>query len=169
MSKHYQPEGRFQVTSLIAVILLLLILFVSVSYFFFLAKPDEQARRLEMQEEFEAARALWASERPDSFRYVVDRACDCPDEDSRAYLVTERGGRRSAEFPIPVESSAGILITTPPRPVWLEDIFETVERALRSNTAIEVRYETVFGYPETVILGPDEQYEIRDFEITENR
>lgn len=169
MSRKYNLEGRYQVTSHIAVILFLLILFVSVSYFFFLAKPDEQASRLEMLDEFETAQALWQSRQPESFRYVVDRICNCPDEDGRAYLVIQHDGQRSAQFPIPVESRTGILITIPPAPVWIEDIFEIVERALRSNTAIEVRYEPAFGYPETVVLGPDEQYEVRDFEVGELR
>ena len=169
MGRKYSPDGRYQVTSHIAVVLILLVVFVSVSYFFFLAKPDEQAHHLEMQAEYGAARALWISERPASFRYVVDRACDCPDEDSRAYTMIERGTQRIAEFPIPVESSAGILITVPPRPVTIEEIFDRVEAALGSNSAIEVRYESAYGYPETVVLEPNEKYEIRDFEVTAGR
>lgn len=165
MSKNYRPDGRYQVTSHAAAILLVLIVFVSVSYYFFLAKPDEQAQRLELMAEYEAAAARWSAERPPSFRYVLDRTCNCPDEDGRAYTVAELDGERRAEFPIPVESVGGELITAPPRPLWIDDIFGIIERALRSGAVIDVRYDQAFGYPESVIIGPNEQYEIRDFEL----
>ncbi len=165
MSKKYRPDGRYQVTSHAAAILLVLIVFVSVSYYFFLAKPDEQAQRLGLTAEYEAAAARWSAERPPRFRYVLDRTCDCPPEDARAYAVTEQDGQRRAEFPIPVESVSGELITAPPRPLWIDDIFGIIERALRSGAIIEVRYDQALGYPESVIIGPDEQYEIRDFEL----
>jgi hypothetical protein len=59
----------------------------------------------------------------------------------------------------------GDLISVPPRPLWIEDIFGIIERALRSGAVIEVRYDLALGYPESVVIGPDEEYEIRDFEI----
>ena len=164
MSKKYRPEGRYQVTSHVAVILLVMILFVSVGYYLYLAKPDEQAERLELMAEYEAAAARWAARQPAHFRYALDRTCDCPDEDGRAYVVTVSDGQRSAEFPIPVESVDGELITAPPRPLWIDDIFGIIERALRSGAVIDVRYNRALGYPESVVIGPDEQYEIRDFE-----
>jgi len=165
VSRKYRPDGRYQVASHVAAVLLVLIIFVTVSYFFFLAKPDEQARRLELEAEYEAAAARWANGRPSSFRYVLDRRCDCPPEDEQAYIVTDRDGHRGAEFPIPVESVAGDLITTPPRPLWIHDIFGIIERAIGSGAVIDVRYDRALGYPETVVIGPDEVYEIRDFEI----
>jgi len=164
VSKKYPLEGRYQVTSHIAVILLVLILFVSIGYFFFLAKPDEHARRLELMAEFETHSALWARERPARFQYSVDRTCDCPDEDGRPYKVQEVDGQREAAFPIPVEASTGSLLYAPPRPLWIDDIFTIIERALRSGAIIEVRYDQSLGYPRSAIIGPDERYEIRDFE-----
>jgi hypothetical protein len=166
MSKKYRPEGRYQVTSHAAAIIIVLIIFVSVSYYFFLARPDEQAQRIDALESLAAAESRWEENRPAAFRYVVDRSCDCPDEDGRAYTVTERDGRLTAEFAIPVESSAGILVTAPPRPVGIEDVFAVVERSLRSGKLIEVRYDSDFGYPENVVVTADDRYEIRDFEIT---
>jgi len=164
MSRKYPLEGRYQVTSHIAVILLVLILFVSVGYFFFLARPDEQALRLELVAEFEANVALWGRERPARFGYSVDRTCDCPAEDDRPYQVREIDGRREARFAIPVEASTGNSISAPPRPLWIDDIFGIIERALRSGSIIEVRYDQALGYPRSVIIAPDEEYEIRDFE-----
>lgn len=164
MSRKYPLEGRYQVTSHIAVILLVLILFVSVGYFFFLAKPDEQARRLELIAEFETNFALWARERPARFQYSVDRTCDCPDETGRPYVVLNIDGQRSAEFAIPVESSSGVMVSVPPRPIWIDDIFGIIERALRSGVMVDVRYDQALGYPRSASISPDEQYEIRDFE-----
>lgn len=164
MSRKYPLEGRYQVTSHIAVILLVMILFVSVGYYFFLAKPDEQAMRLDLMAEFEANVALWDRERPARFAYSVDRTCDCPAEDGRPYEVRNIDGRREARFAIPVEASTGISIAAPPRPLWIDDIFGIIERALRSGSIIEVRYDQALGYPRFVIIAPNEQYEIRDFE-----
>ena len=165
MSKIYRPEGRYQLTSHAAAILIVMIIFVSVSYYFFLARPDEQAQTSDALAALDAAAARWAGNRPAAFRYVVDRRCDCPDEDSRAYTVTERDAIVSAEFAIPVESSTGILITTPPRPVTISDIFAVVERSLSGGNLIEVRYDPDFGYPEYVTVADDDRYEVRDFEI----
>ena len=165
MSKKYRPAGKYQVTSHAAAIIVVLIIFVSVSYYFFLARPDDQAQRIDAMAALDAAEARWRENRPAVFQYVMDRACDCPDEDSRAYTVTERDGRLSAEFAIPVESSAGILVTVPPRPVGIEDVFALVQRSLRSGKLIEVRYDSEFGYPENVVVSADDRYEIRDFEI----
>lgn len=165
MSKKYRPDGNYHVTSHVAAILLVLIVFVSVSYYFFLARPDEQAALAEAREALDAAEALWDTRRPGNFRYVVDRSCNCPEEDARAYTVTERGGRLSAEFAIPVESSAGILVTSPPRPVGIDDVFGVIERSLRSGMLIDVRYDSDFGFPENVEVSADDRYEIRDFEI----
>jgi len=165
MSKKYRPDGKYQVTSHVAAILLVLIIFVSVSYYFFLARPDEQAARLEAGDAFSAAQSLWETRRPAEYRYVVDRSCNCPEEDSRAYTIIVRNGQSSAEFAIPVESSAGILVTSPPRPVVIDDVFDVIERAQRSGMLIEVRYDSDFGFPESVVLSADDRYEIRDFEI----
>jgi hypothetical protein len=176
MIRKYQPKTRYELTTHAAVILSLLILFVSVSYFFFIAKPDERARQIEMSATLKVSKEAWASQHPARFRYVVDRACDCPTEVSTRYIVTERTGQREAVFPIPVESSAGILITIPTEPVWIEDIFGKIEAALDRGIAIEVRYHPRYGFPEHVIIRQDEngpgafeQYEIRDFEVFDAR
>ena len=172
MSKAYKPETKYQATSLIAVVLLLMIIFVSVGFFFFLAKPEELALRTAMTESFEAAAARWRERRPPAYRYVVDRYCDCPPEVDRAYVVTVDGSGRRAEFPIPVESSAGLLLDSPPSPVWLSSLMSEIEQTLRDDRPVEVRDNYLFGYPEFVDLAPGAgkpgtvtRFEIRDFEV----
>ena len=171
MSRAYRPETKYQVTSLIAVVLLLLIVFGSVGYFFFLARPDQFAAQNELSRAFADATALWQERRPAAYRYVVDRQCNCPPEVDRAYVVTvDRDGRRAA-FSIPVESSAGLLLDRPENPVWLETVVDDIARALESGDEIIVRYNYLYGYPEFVDLSPGSErpgvvsrYEIRDFE-----
>ena len=56
MSKVYRPEGRYQLTSHAAAILIVMIIFVSVSYYFFLARPDEQAQTSDALTALDAAK-----------------------------------------------------------------------------------------------------------------
>jgi hypothetical protein len=171
MARTYTPRGKYELTSLIAVVLLLLIVFVSVSYFFFFVKPGEGARQRELTAELESNLALWNSARPSAFRYVVDRRCDCQPEDEMRFVVTVQAGKRTAEFPIPVESSEGVLINVPPHPIWIEDVFALVAQAVRNGAEVEVRYHQRYGFPEFLDLTKEgsaaEQYEIRDIEVIE--
>ncbi len=172
MTKKYQPTGTYQLTTHIAVVLLLLILIVSVGYFFFLGRPDESAARLAMQEEWQVAQALWQDRKPGQYRYVVDRSCKCPNEIDTAYVATIGRSSREAEFLIPIESSAGLLLTTPPDPVWIDDVFELIQRRLWSGGVVEIQYNYLYGYPELVDINPGgnssvevDRFEIRDFEV----
>jgi len=171
MARTYTPKIKYELTSHIAVVLLLLIVFVSVSYFFFFVRPDEGARQRELTAELERNLALWENNRPSWFRYVVDRGCDCPPEDEMRFVATEKDGIRSAVFPIPVESNEGGLITVPPNPVWVDDVFTLVEQTVQRGLDLEVRYHQRYGFPEFVEVSTTgsvvEQYEIRDIEIFE--
>jgi len=169
MARKYRPATSYQLTSHVAVILVVLVVFLSVGYFFFIGKPDEQARHIDQVDALVSSRGLWQKQQPAAYRYVVDRICNCPAEDGHAYTVTVQNGRRSARFPIPVESSTGILLNAPPRPLSIDDIFAVVETALNGGGGIEVRYDGSWGYPKAVIIGPTEQYEVRDFEVLESR
>ena len=176
MARVYKPKGTYQVTTHVAVVLLVLVIFVSVGYFFFLGKPNEEAKRLELGEELSTKRQLWDSRRPTSFQYVVERDCDCVNEDERPFSVTDREGQRSARFPIPVESSTGELISVPPNPIWIEGVFALIDETLQVGGIAKVRYDSLYGYPETAEIRRDgdrkmiiERYEIRDFEVLERR
>lgn len=171
MARSYTPKIKYELTSHIAVVLLLFIVFISVSYFFFFVQPDEGLRQREFTVELESNLALWERSRPSSFRYVVDRGCDCPPEDGMRFVAIEKDGLRTAEFPIPVESIEGDLITIPPNPVWIDDVFRLVERAVQSGSDLEVRYHQRYGFPEFVEVKMNgmavEQFEIRDIEVFE--
>ena len=164
----YKPKTSYQVTNHFAVLLVLLIIFVSIGYFLLLGKPEETAANLAATDALAEARARWAENAPEHYRYVIDRACDCPPETRAAYIVTVSPTGRSAAYPIPVESAAGEALTAPPDPVWIEDLFGLVERPLLSGSAVEVTYHYLYGYPEIANLNPGGQanrYEVRDFEV----
>ena len=169
MSKFYRPKTSYQITSHITVVLILLIVFVAVGYFFVLAKPGEEAGRAARLEELDTARARWDDRRPAAYRYVVDRACSCPDEDSRAYTVTVRSGERVARFPIPVESLDGTLIEAPPRPLSIADVFAIAARSIGEGEAVEFRFDPEFGFPEYLSLRSGDTFEVRDFEVDYDR
>ena len=176
MSRNYRPATSYQITSHIAVVLLMLIMFVAVGYFFLLGKPDETAARNAKGDTLAAGLATWRTERPRDYRYVVERDCDCPDEDRRPYTITERNGWPSAAYPIPMETSAGILVTEPPRPETIDDVFSRAERAFRSGADLEIRLHPVYGFPQRLVIRPagdaagqPDVYEIRDFEDLEGR
>ena len=137
MSRPYTPDTNYQLVSHAAVILVLLILLVSAGYYFVVARPDEFAAREAMAEAFELASTQWEERRPASYRYVVDRQCDCPVEVDRAYVVTVDEGTRDAVFPIPVEASSGAILESPVAPVWLEDVIDNIERVLRSGGEVD--------------------------------
>lgn len=169
MTRKYRPQGVYQITTHMAVVLSLLIVFVAISYYFFLADPEDAAPDQEALAELQAMRGLWEERRPESFRYVVDRRCDCPPEDRTAYAVLEQGRQRTARFLIPIESGAGILIDAPPRPVWLDDVFSIAETMILSGGVDELRFDAVYGYPIALTTSEGDRYEVRDFQIDRTR
>jgi len=173
MARRQRKGGGFQITTPIAAVILLLILFVSVGYFVVETIPDLPPDNSEVLAELKRHRDLWARERPAGFRYVVDRECDCADDVKRPYTVTESGGKRQAEYPIPVEAASGEQLLAPSEPVWLDDIFQRIDDADAEKLAVTARFDASFGFPTQVVIrraGESgeivEEYEIRDFEIT---
>jgi hypothetical protein len=87
----------------------------------------------------------------------------------KAFVVTEQFGNRTATFPIPVESASGVVLTEPPRPVWLDDLFGIAAAAAERGDVVDIRFDSVLGYISRieVRLNPrqqNERFDIRDFE-----
>lgn len=165
-------KGVYQPSTHLAAVVLVLIVFVSAGAVLLLTATDERQDTEALLDELAASRALWAGRRPDAFRYVVERDCACPAEDSAAYIATERFGVQSAEFRLPVESGSGEFLSAPPRPIWIDDVFALVEAALQAEEAVTVRYDANRGYPTYAAIGDDadagvigRRYSVRDFEI----
>ena len=159
-----------------AVALLLLILFVSVGFFFLIPQPEPSLENGAMLAEMTRQQETWESNKPLSFRYVVRRGCFCEAEAVTPYIATEERGYKTAKFRVEIESGSGEFLTSPPNPVWIDNIFSELADAIASEyePLIDASYDGQLGYPKTVNIRyptPDVfvRYDIQDFEIIEHR
>jgi hypothetical protein len=176
MTRRKPLAGIYQLTTFLALVLLLLILFISAAYFFFIPAPDKSSDDGDRLTVLAQKRATWEAERPASFRYVVDRDCDCERTYVEPYVAIEEHGSKSAAFTIEIESPAGDFIAAPPGPVWIDDLFDLIEQSLREEKSVDVEYHKDLGFPVSIVVHPqpappDSVYrvEVRDFEILEYR
>lgn len=174
MSRRKWRKGVYHTTTHLAVVLLLLILFVSAAYFFVIPEPQDAPQQTRVLNELQAYREIWESRRPLSFRYVVDRTCFCLQEHIEPYVATEQRGYRSAEYPSQIRTRSGNFLTTPPQPVWIDDLFGFIEKAVLEDDKVEVGYDARFGYPRLIDISrghkardANDRYEVRDFEVLE--
>jgi hypothetical protein len=176
MTRRKPLAGIYQLTTFLALVLLLLILFISAAYFFMIPAPEGAAEQGDLLAEVAAQRSTWESAQPASFRYVVDRDCYCDPAYVEPYVATEEHGSKLAAFVIEIESASGEFISTPPRPVWIDDLFDLIEQSVRDEKYVEVEYDDNFGFPVSILVHPDPpppdsmyRVDVRDFEITEYR
>jgi hypothetical protein len=176
MSNRRPLAGIYQITTFLAVVLLLLILFVSAAYFFVIPSPDPSREQHDALGVLAKSRTAWESGRPASFRYVVDRDCQCVPEYVEPYIATEQAGTRTAIFNIEVESADGEFLSIPPEPIWIGDLFDLIERSLVDDKLVEVEYDRDLGFPVSIVVHPEPsptdsvyRVEVRDFETLEYR
>lgn len=176
MTRRKSLAGIYQITTFLAVVLLLLILFVSAAYFFMIPAPEKASGRGDVLAELAIKRSTWESRQPTSFRYVVDRDCYCEPAYTEPYIATEERGSKSAAFVIEIESATGEFISTPPAPLWIEDLFNLIEDSMRDDKVVDVEYDKDLGIPISILIHPDPAppdsvylVEVRDFEIIEYR
>lgn len=167
MTQRRSRKNIYHATTYLAAVFLLLIVFISGSWFLLLREPAVQPNTTEALEELRASRDAWENRRPQSFRYLVDRTCSCPDEYSEPYVATEERGRRSAAFRSHVETRSAENLTGPPEPVWIENLFAIAERAMLDGKEADVDFDARFGFPRSVELGTGDAYNVRDFEVLE--
>ena len=86
-------KTKFQPTSLIALVVLLLILFTLVGYFFMLPDLERSQRAEQLLADLDANKVRWQQSQPSGYRYVVERECYCPGENTQPYSVSVTGGR----------------------------------------------------------------------------
>jgi len=176
MSRRNRPGSSYQLATYLAVALSLLFIFVSAAYILIIAEPDSPQSQDQIVAELASHRTTWTSRRPAAYRYVVQRDCSCPAEYLKSFIVTEQSGSKTARFPIPVESSSGAVLTEPPMPVWLDEVFGIADRAARDGNVLDIGFDPTFGYPTRLEIRRDadpqqknERFEIRDFEILARR
>jgi hypothetical protein len=176
MTRRKPLAGIYQLTTFLALVLLLLILFISAAYFFMIPTPEEAPVQENLLATLATQRNAWAAGQPESFRYVVDRDCNCDPAYVEPYVATEERGNKSAAFVIEIESGAGEFISAPPQPVWIDDLFSLIEQSVRDQKYVDVRYDQELGFPVSILVRPDPappgsvyRVEVRDYEITEYR
>jgi len=167
-------RGVFQTTTLLAVVLMILIFFVSAAYIFLLPAPEQLVNQEQLLDELQANRDKWASQRPVSFRYVVHRTCSCSRAALEPFLATEQRGFKTVSFAVPVESESGETLTSPPNPMWIENLFGLLDHSALDASKLVVAYDESFGFPSIIDIQHDAaddyiRYEVRDFEVLEYR
>ena len=176
MTRRKPLAGIYHLTTFLALVLLLLILFISVAYFFFIPAPHASSDREELLAILAEKRATWEAERPAAFRYVVDRDCYCERTYVEPYVAIEEHGMKSAAFTIEIESTTGEFVSAPPGPVWIDDLFDLIERSVGDEKSVDVEYDREFGFPASILVHPETappgspyRIDIRDFEVLEYR
>ena len=176
MARKRKPVYGFHITTPIAAVVLLMIVFVSLGYFFLETISGLPQDNGHVSQQLEANLAIWRGRRPASFRYVVDRDCDCPRETRQPYVVTEVGQERQASFPVPVESDDGKQLQGPTDPIWIDDTFTLIATAEAQNQAVTARFHPELAVPVEIIIRQNAEsvdtiatYEIRDIEILDYR
>lgn len=167
-------RGVFQITTLLAVVLILLIMFISAAYIVLLPGPEQPIDQRQVLDALQANRDQWANQRPVSFRYVVHRTCSCPKATLEPFVATEKRGFKTTSFPIPFESESGETLVSPPSPMWIDDLFELIGRSTPGTNKVFVEYDHSYGFPKLIdikqdAMDGDVRYEIRDFEVLEYR
>ena len=153
-------KPKFQPTVLIAVVVMLLILFSLVGYFFMLPELERAQRAEQLLADVELQQAQWRATKPRGYRYVVDRECYCPGEDTSPSTVT-------VVSDVLVDASDAYVIT-------VDEMFRIIADAASAANHIEVVFDARFGYPAQVTIddlaggrASIEIYRIRDFEVTD--
>ena len=148
----------YQSTTLIAGVVLLLILFALAGYYFVLPDLERSQQADQLLANVDVEWQRWNSTKPVSYRYVVERECYCPGEDTSPYTVTVAG-----------DSMTDALS---PNAIRIDDLFLIASNAASASRRVDVVFDARFGYPTRVTIddlegtrASVETYRIRDFEV----
>lgn len=176
MTRRKPLAGIYQITTFLALVLLLLILFISAAWFFMIPAPEQPPGEADLLAELATKRSAWETKQPASYRYVVDRDCNCEPTYTEPYVATQDGDNRSAYFTVEIESATGEFIATPPGAMWIDELFDLIEQSVRDEKKVDVEYDKTFGYPTSIVVHPAPappdaifRVEVRDFETLEYR
>lgn len=151
---------KFQPTALIALVVVLLILFTLVGYFFMLPDLERAERAGQLVANVEEHRQRWKRDKPLAYRYVVERECYCPGEDTSPYIVIVARD---------VLTDAGVA-----DPLLIDDLFQLAIDAASGSSDVQVSFDPRFGFPTRITIddlagnrASVEEYRVRDFEVTD--
>ena len=118
-------------------------------------------------DELEDAREKWEEQGIDSYTLTVREICFCPIELGGPFHVTVVRGQVTSV----VYGGPGEAVTPDARiPLTVEELFDTVEDAMREADEVEVDYDPTYGFPasiriDRIRLAVDDElyYEAKDF------
>ena len=169
VKKH--TKWHFHTVTLIAGVALLLVLFISSAYFFVIPDPSMNAGHPQIASRLDDATALWQERQPSHYRYVVERVCFCTPDYRRPYRVTIDGNGPDFSFMGPVDAG-GPGATSPPEPFTIADLLTLLQRGVTEADAVEVAFDSRFGYPTHLridwsqqMADEEQEFYVRDFEV----
>ncbi len=147
-------ETKYQITALVAVVLIVVIIFVSAPYFTTVPQPEFSDEQELLLDELYAKKQRWEESRPASFRYVVERKCACPVEHMQPFPVVEDLDAKNI------------------RVSWIDDFFIDIEKAILDSAQVMVTYDALYSFPVAISISyPDgaedawRKIYVRDFDI----
>ena len=155
---HHRPwkTSKFQSSALIALAVLLMIIFTLVGYFFTLPDLERSQRAEQLAADIDTNWQRWKNTKPPAYRYVVERECYCPNEDTSPYEVTVVGNAL-------VEAGASNALR-------IDDLFLIASQAAIGANKSEVIFDARFGFPTRITIddlagnrASVEEYRVRDF------
>jgi len=154
MKHRTSRKTAYQSTALVAVVLIVVIIYISVPYFTTVPVPEFSDEQELLLDQLYAKKQRWEESRPASFRYVVERKCDCPVEHMRPFPVVEDLDARNI------------------RVSWIDDFFVAIEEAILDSARVAVTYDALYGFPVVISLsypdGPEDSWQeiyVREFDV----
>ena len=154
MKHRISRKTAYQSTALVAVVLIVVIIYISVPYFTTVPVAEFSDEQELLLDELYAKKQRWEESRPASFRYVVERKCDCPVEHMRPFPVVEDLDARNI------------------RVSWIDDFFVAIEEAILDSARVAVTYDALYSFPVVISIsypdGPEDSWQeiyVREFDV----
>ena len=154
MKHRISRKTAYQSTALIAVILIVVIIYMSAPYFTTVPVAEFSDEQELLLDELYAKKQRWEEHRPASFRYVVERKCDCPIEHTKPFPVVEDLDAKNI------------------RVSWIDDFFIDAEKAILASAQVVITYDALYSFPVAISIsypdGPEDSWQeiyIREFDI----
>ena len=147
-------KTAYQSTALVAVVLIVIIIYISTPYFTTVPVAEFSDEQELLLDELYAKKQRWEENRPASFRYVVERKCDCPIEHTKPFPVMEDLDAKNI------------------RVSWIDDFFVAIEEAILDSAQVAVTYDALYSFPVAISISyPDrpedssQEIYVREFDI----
>ncbi|WP_026817996.1 DUF6174 domain-containing protein [Arthrobacter castelli] len=98
------------------------------------------------------ARELWKTESPEDYRFTWQFSIMAGQTRT---VVTVHDGKATIGEPAGLRSRNELFLTRSGRSGTMEDVFKILEHELAEAHAVEVRYNSELGYPESVFVNDD--------------